>query len=100
MQKRGFSISTHPAELTWHVGPARMRHGIQGHMAAPRGPMRRGGANTWQDHASPRGRPGGATWQHDGGLQVKGDKVFYPVVKTHRCWSKKIYNSELTITKI
>ena len=58
--KKGVYISTRPAELTWHVRPARMQHGTQGHVAAPRGPTRGDGANTWQDHASPRGRPGGS----------------------------------------
>ena len=45
-----------------------MRHGMQGHVAAPRGSTRalawqEGSADAWQGHASPRGRPGGATWQ-------------------------------------
>ena len=57
MQK-GVYISTGPAELTWHVGPARMQHDTQGHLAEPRGPTRGGGADTWQRHASPRERPG------------------------------------------
>ena len=62
MQK-GVYISTGPAELTWHVGPVRMRHRTQGHLAMPRGPTRGGGADTWQGHASPQRRPSGATWQ-------------------------------------
>ena len=78
MQKRGFYFSTEPAKLTWHVGPARMRHGMQGHMAEPREPMRGGGADTWQDHVSPRRRLGGATWQCEGGWQVKGPRVSGP----------------------
>ena len=60
MQKGGFSISTELVELTWHVGPARMQHGTQGHMAAPRGPTRGGGADTWQDHADARVAPRGS----------------------------------------
>ena len=66
------------AELMLRVGPARMRHGMQGHMAAPRGPTREGGVDTWQGHASPRGRQGGATWQHEGGWHVKGPWVSGP----------------------
>ena len=38
--QRGFYL-TGPAELTWRVGPARMRHGTQGHVAEPREPTRR-----------------------------------------------------------
>ena len=45
----------------------RMRHGTQGHMAEPREPTRCLGVadsvDAWQGHASPLGRPGGATWQ-------------------------------------
>ena len=37
------------ANATWH--------------AAPRGPTHGGGADMWQGHTSPRGRPGGATWR-------------------------------------
>ena len=37
MPKGGF-ISTGPTELTWHAGPARMRHVTQGHMAERREP--------------------------------------------------------------
>ena len=66
MQKRGGFISTGPAELTWPVGPVRMRHGTQGHVAEPCKLTRGGGADTWQDHASPRERPSGATWQCEG----------------------------------
>ena len=40
-----------------------MQHGTQGHVAAPRGPTGGGGTDTWQGHASPRGRPSGATWR-------------------------------------
>ena len=45
-----------------------MRHGTQGHVAVPHGPTRalawrRGGADAWHGHASPRGRPSGVTWQ-------------------------------------
>ena len=32
--------------------------------------------------------------------KVGGDEAFYAVVKTHKCWSKKIYNSKLSMTKI
>ena len=79
MQKRGFFfISTGPAELTWCVGPARMQHGTQGHVAEQRGPMRGGGVDTWQDHTSPCGRPGGATWQCEGRWHVKGPWVSGP----------------------
>ena len=59
---KGVYISTRPAELMWRVGPARMRHGMQGHVAAPRGPTCWGGTDAWQGHASPRERPGGAMW--------------------------------------
>ena len=52
MQKGGF-ISTRPAELAWSAGPARMRHGKQGHVAELREPTRRlGGAEV----ARTRGR--------------------------------------------
>ena len=45
-----------------------MRHGTQGHVVEPCEPSlalvwREGGADAWRGHASPRGRPGGATWQ-------------------------------------
>ena len=56
-----------------------MRHGTQGHVAEPRKPTRcLGGADAWQGHASPRGRPGGAMWQCEGGWQVKGPRVSGP----------------------
>ena len=46
--QKGGLISTEPAELTWRdVGPARMRHDTQGHVAAPSGPTRWGGTNAW-----------------------------------------------------
>ena len=47
------------------------------------------------------GGGGAATWAgRGGGLEGVGDKAFYVVIKTHKHRSKKISNSELTITKI
>ena len=67
MQKGGF-ISRGPAELTWCAGPARMRHGMQGHVAEPREPTRcLGGAEVvrrrgraMQVHASVQMAPHGS----------------------------------------
>ena len=72
MQKKGL-ISARPTELTWRAelmwqaGPARIRHGMQGHVVELREPTRRtGGAQVarmrGKGHTSPRGHPGGATW--------------------------------------
>ena len=53
-----------------------MRRGTQGHVAEPRELMRApawrgGGADVWQGHMSPCGRPDGASW-HEGGLAGEG----------------------------
>ena len=56
----------------WRAGPTRIRHGTQGHVAAPRRPTRGGGADTWQGHGSPRGRPGGGTTWQVRGMAVDG----------------------------
>ena len=87
MQKRSL-ISSGPVELMWHaeltlcVGPTRMRHGMQGHVAELCEPTWRAGAAQvarahGRGHASPCGCPGGATWQW-GGWQVKGPRVSGP----------------------
>ena len=70
------------AKLTWRTGPARMRHGTQGHVAKPREPTRHlDGAEEertrGRGHTSPRRRPGGTTWQCEG-WQVKGPRVSGP----------------------
>ena len=75
-------ISARPAEMTWHAGPARMRHDTHGHVAEPREPTRHLGGveetrTRGRGHASPRGRPGGSMWQCKG-LQVKGPWVSGP----------------------
>ena len=55
-----------------------MRRGTQGHVAEPREPTQHKVAQTrGRGHASPRGRPGGATW-HEGGWQVEGPRVSGP----------------------
>ena len=56
-----------------------MRRDTQGHVAEPREPTRcLGGAKEartrGRGHASPHGRPGGATWRCEG-WQVKGPRV-------------------------
>ena len=72
-----------------------MRHGTQGHVAEPSSPPRawgrESGADASQGHASPCGRPGGATWQ----CEVV-TKRFRAVVKHTKRKSNKIYKTELT----
>ena len=45
---------------------ADVARGTRVDVTTPRGPTRGGGIDTWQDHANPRGRSGGATWQCEG----------------------------------
>ena len=81
--KRGL-ISVGPAELMFRVDVARgTRADVTWH-ARPRGraarahaaPMwRRGGADAWQGHMSPRGRPGRAMRHEEGASRWRADET-------------------------
>ena len=73
MQKKRFFYLHRTPELMWHVGPMRIRHGTQGHVAAPRGSTRGGDADTWQDHGSPRRRSRGGGRGGGRGLHVASE---------------------------
>ena len=59
-----------------------------------------GGANTWQGYTSPRGCPGGTTWQL--GWQVKGPRVCGPWLDSwggnaNALWCPRLYTGDFVI---
>ena len=64
------------ADATWHARPR--CKAVRAHVA---GRWRRGGADAWQGHASPRRCPSGATWQERvTGLASEGPTGWWALV--------------------